>query len=400
MKKKLGYLILGGIIIFCVGLFLVKANYDRVKKEIILNNNTILLNLINNHPELELEIIDSIKNIKENNDFSILNKYNLDSLESLDYLNEIKDLRNTLYITYIGFYFIIFIIIFIFVYVSEKRRKKEILKIDKYLFTLLSNDINIDLKDFQTGDLTALQNDLMKVTSRLKNALESSTNDKKELSKTLADISHQLKTPLTSLLIINDNLSSFNIDDKTRNEFLKKQEKIILHMKGLIISLLKVSQIESGTIVLKKEPVNLANLFDYVILQLDLLLVAKNINLEKNINDKINVLGDFNWLAEAFLNILKNACEHSKDNGQIEIAVEENPMFVEVRIKDYGEGINKQDLKHIFERFYKSSADKESIGIGLNLSKTIFERSSGTIKCESELNKYTLFIIKFYKNII
>lgn len=400
MKQKLIFLGIFGIVSFCLGLFLVNANFARTKREIILNNNTIITNILTNHPELEFEIIDSLKNVEVNKNFSILNKYNLDSVQNLEYLNNIKSLKKTYYVSYIIFYFIVFVVIFVFVYLSEKKRKKEILKIDKYLFSLLSNDINVDLKDFQSGDLITLQNDLMKVTSRLKNALETSTKDRVELSKTLADISHQLKTPLTSLLIINDNLSSFDIDNKTRDEFLKKQEKIILHMKSLIISLLKVSQIESGMITLKKEKIDLINLFDYVIEQLDLLLVAKNIYLEKNIQINTFIIGDFNWLAEAFLNILKNACEHSKENGKIEINVVENPMFVEIKIKDYGEGISKNDLKHIFERFYKSSSDKESIGIGLNLSKTIFLRSNATINCESELNKYTTFIIKFYKNVI
>ena len=205
---------------------------------------------------------------------------------------------------------------------------------------------------------------------------------------------------MTSLLILNDNLSSFNIDEKTRQEFLKKQEQIILHMKSLIITLLKVSQIESGMTPLKKESIVLSELFSYVLEQVDLLLVAKNITVKMDIPSNIKIVGDFNWLGEAFLNILKNACEHSKENGSIEIFVHENPMYTEVSITDYGEGISKKDLKHIFERFYKSSSDKESIGIGLNLTKSILSRSNATITCKSEVNKYTTFLIHFYKGVV
>lgn len=374
--------------------------FDRAKREIISNNAMIVNQVLENHPELETEIIDALSNVSSTNDFSVLEKYGLTNLSSLDYLDSVAEMKKTFYIVYFVFFFFLMLVFFIYFWLNERRRKKEILQIDTYLFSLLSQNININLKDFQSGELATLQNDLMKVTSRLKNALESSTQDKKELSKTLEDISHQLKTPLTSLLILNDNLSSFSLDEKTRQEFLKKQEQIILHMKSLIITLLKVSQIESGMILLKKEPVSMKKLLENVLEQLDLQLVAKNIQLNIHCDESYNVLGDFTWLSEAILNIVKNACEHSYENGKIDVLVSENPLYLEVAITDYGEGISEKDLKHIFERFYKSSSDKESIGIGLNLTKTILERSNATISCKSEVGKYTTFLIHFYKSVV
>mgnify|MGYP001860916138 FL=1 len=358
------------------------------------------MSIIENHPELEGEIVDSLKEVSLNQDFSILEKYGLTSLSSLEYLDDIENLKNTFFGSFFLLFFLALSIIGIYLFCLERTRKKEIEKIDQYLFSLLSHDIEVDLKDFQSGDLASLQNDLMKVTSRLKNALEISKKDKVELSKTLADISHQLKTPLTSLLILNDNLSSFTIDEKTRQEFLKKQEQIILHMKSLIVTLLKVSQIESGMIELKKEILSINDLVSYALEQVDLLLVAKNITVKKEISKNLKIIGDFNWLGEALLNIIKNACEHSKENGIIEITARDNPMYTEILITDHGEGISKKDLKHIFERFYKSSSDKESIGIGLNLTKSILSRSNATISCKSEVGKYTTFIIHFYKGIV
>ena len=397
MKKKLTLFFLLAFLFLIIGLIGVSFLFNQVKREIVLNNSSVVMSLVQNHPELEHEIIDSLMNVSLNSNTSILEKYGLASLSSLEYLENVSSLRVLFYSFFFLFYAIIVVLIFIFLLRSEWKRKKEIAKIDAYLFSLLSNDIKVDLKDFQNGDLATLQNDLMKVTSRLKNALETSTKDKKELSKTLADISHQLKTPLTSLLILNDNLSSFDLDDATREDFLKKQEQILLHMKSLITTLLKVSQIESGMTPLKKEPVSLTELFETVLEQLDLLLTSKNISINLSVSKNLFVLGDFNWLGEAFLNILKNACEHSKIGGSIDILVKENPMYVEISIKDYGEGISKKDLKHIFERFYKSSSSSESIGIGLNLTKSILDRSNATIICQSEVGKYTLFAIHFYK---
>lgn len=384
---------------FLLGLFLTFSLFDRAKRELVLNNQTVVMNLLENHPELEGEIVDSLKNIQDVYDASVLGKYGLTSLTSLEYLPRIHDLKMTFLFVFFAYFGLFVLIVWIFFKRNERQRKKEIAKIDDYLFSLLSEQIKVDLKDFKTGDLATLQNDLMKVTSRLKNALESSTKDKMELSKTLADISHQLKTPLTSLLILNDNLS-YDIDEETKKKFLKKQEQIILHLKELIISLLKVSQIESGMIVLKKEKVSLQKILENVFDALDLLLVAKNIEIQFNSETKGMILGDATWLMEAFLNIVKNACEHSYENGKIVVSVSENPMYTEVVITDFGKGIAKQDLKHIFERFYKTSSDKESIGIGLNLTKSILTRSGATITCKSEVGKYTSFVIHFYKSIV
>ena len=400
MKKRLIQLFFLFFFFFLLGFLGMYSLFDRAKREIISNNAMIVNQVLENHPELETEIIDALSNVSSTNDFSVLEKYGLTNLSSLDYLDSVAEMKKTFYIVYFVFFFFLMLVFFIYFWLNERRRKKEILQIDTYLFSLLSQNININLKDFQSGELATLQNDLMKVTSRLKNALESSTQAKKELSKTLEDISHQLKTPLTSLLIINDNLSSFTLDEKTRQEFLKKQEQIILHMKSLIITLLKVSQIESGMILLKKEPVSMKKLLENVLEQLDLQLVAKNIQLNIHCDESYNVLGDFTWLSEAILNIVKNACEHSYENGKIDVLVSENPLYLEVAITDYGEGISEKDLKHIFERFYKSSSDKESIGIGLNLTKTILERSNATISCKSEVGKYTTFLIHFYKSVV
>ena len=389
MKKKIFCFILISVLFFFLGLWIVYSLFDRRKREIVLSNITIVMSIIENHPELEGEIVDSLKEVSLNQDFSILEKYGLTSLSSLEYLDDIENLKNTFFGSFFLLFFLALSIIGIYLFCLERTRKKEIEKIDQYLFSLLSHDIEVDLKDFQSGDLASLQNDLMKVTSRLKNALETSKKDKVELSKTLADISHQLKTPLTSLLIL-----------KTRQEFLKKQEQIILHMKSLIVTLLKVSQIESGMIELKKEILSINDLVSYALEQVDLLLVAKNITVKKEISKNLKIIGDFNWLGEALLNIIKNACEHSKENGIIEITARDNPMYTEILITDHGEGISKKDLKHIFERFYKSSSDKESIGIGLNLTKSILSRSNATISCKSEVGKYTTFIIHFYKGIV
>ncbi len=394
MKRNKAFMILLFIFILS-GLFITQTAYYLSKQKVIENNNHIVSSLLNSHPELESEIINILKNPSETS--QVLEKYGLENLESLEYLEDMKP-YHLKFITLFGVYIVSFTLLFaLYFYVLKKKRTSEIKKLDKYLFSLLSSEIKVDLKDFENGELKSLQNDLMKVTSRLKNALDASSQSKKELSKNLADISHQLKTPLTSLSIINEALSSPNITEETKQEFLKKQTEVIDHMQTLIISLLKVSQIESGSITLKKDKIKMKELIHNVLSSLDTLRMSKNVEVSVKQNDDIFIIGDAEWLKEALGNIIKNGIEHSKENGLIEIKWQDTPIYVELTIKDYGTGIEKKDLPHIFERFYKSSSSKDSIGIGLNLAKSILDKTFANIKVQSKVNKFTEFTIHFYK---
>ena len=399
MKKKtkifLGILIL----FFFSGLALQWYLYNQTKELIIENNALVAGTIIKNHPELETEIIELINQGKFKENREILEKYGLTNLETLEYLESIKKLKILILGTYIIFFLSLTILLIIYFAMIQKKRKKEIQKIDNYLFSLLQDKIQVNLKDFQSGELETLQNDLMKVTSKLKNALDTSTKDRKELSKNLADISHQLKTPLTSLFVINEALQYKEIDEKQKEEFLKKQEEILNHTETLITSLLKVSQIESGVIALKKETIFLPDLIKEIYNQLELIIVSKNIQWTCEIPN-IKIIGDQYWLREALSNIVKNACEHVKEKGSVTLRAKETPMFIELTITDNGCGIKESDLPHIFERFYKSSPNKNSIGIGLNLTKSILDKTNATIRVQSEENKYTTFTIHFYKSTV
>lgn len=388
------------ILFFLIGLTLQCYIYNQTKELIIENNSLIVGTIVSNHPELETEIFEIIKQENFTKNRKILEKYGLTNLETLEYLNSIKKLETIFLTIYITFFLSLAIILIIYFTILQKRRKKEIQKIDNYLFSLLQDNIQVNLKDFQSGELETLQNDLMKVTSKLKNALDTSTKDRQELSKNLADISHQLKTPLTSLFVINEALQYKEIDDNQKEEFLKKQEEILTHTETLITSLLKVSQIESGMIVLKQEPISLKTLIKEVYNQLELIIVSKNIDFTCEISKNITITGDKYWLREALANIVKNACEHVKEKGSVTLKAKDTPMFVELTITDNGCGIKESDLPHIFERFYKSSPNKNSIGIGLNLTKSILDKTNATIRVQSEVNKYTKFTIHFYKSVV
>lgn len=398
MKKEKLSLCFFWLIYFTISFIFISKSYICFKKQIILNNEMIVGTVLQNGEANLSDIVAALK--KENfTSSNILAQYGLENLESLDYLPSMKKIKQKYFLGG-GFITLISAFFFSFLYLKVVRKKqKQYQLLDEYFYNLLYNDQHIHFNKVVDDDFTTVQNDIIKVTRRLQNALANEEKTKNELSKTLADISHQLKTPLTSLAIINDALKYDNILEEQKNVFLKEQERTINHMQILITTLLKVSQIESGMIPLKKEPYDLRKVIDNSLLNLDYLITAKELKIEKDIPKSIITMDKY-WLGEALTNIIKNACEHSFNGGKISITVKKNPIYVSLEIKDYGEGIKKCDLPHLFERFYRCQNNKDSVGIGLNLTKSILDKMNATVKVKSEYGKYTIFEIHFFEGVI
>ena len=374
------------IITIIFSIFIANIINNNYKQEIINNNSYIVGSLIEKHPELEDDIIASII-LKENYELgnSILEKYQLNNVDYINYNNNYLILILAIAI-YLGLLFINFIFIY--------NMYQKIKKIDQYMNNILNDDYSLNIKEYCEGDISNLKNDVYKMTVKLKEQSELLTKDKKYLEETLEDISHQIKTPLTSMYMINDILTSEK-NEKIRKEFLIKNKNQIERIEWLVISLLKLSKLDSGTVKLKKEKIKVKDLINKAIEPIKVSLDLKSIDLDLNLSND-TVLVDINWTKEALLNIIKNACEHTKD--KITITSKNNPLYLEIRITDNGKGIAKKDLKYIFERFYKGSDNKDSIGIGLNMSKKIINLQQGIIEVETKENIGSTFIIKLYKN--
>lgn len=398
MKKEKLSLCFFWLIYFTISFIFISKSYICFKKQIILNNEMIVGTVLQNGEANVSDIVAALK--KENfTSSNILAQYGLENLESLDYLPSMKKIKQKYFLGG-GFITLISAFFFSFLYLKVVRKKqKQYQLLDEYFYNLLYNDQHIHFNKVVDDDFTTVQNDIIKVTRRLQNALANEEKTKNELSKTLADISHQLKTPLTSLAIMNDALKYDNILEEQKNVFLKEQERTINHMQILITTLLKVRQIESGMIPLKKELYDLRKVIDNSLLNLDYLITAKELKIEKDIPKSIITMDKY-WLGEALTNIIKNACEHSFNGGKISITVKKNPIYVSLEIKDYGEGIKKCDLPHLFERFYRCQNNKDSVGIGLNLTKSILDKMNATVKVKSEYGKYTIFEIHFFEGVI
>lgn len=284
-------------------------------------------------------------------------------------------------------------------YIVTKKRYKKIADLNNYLSLVCAGNYMIDINDNTEGELSILKNNLYKVIVLLRSKNELLEKDKIYLADSLADISHQLKTPLTSLMVMVDLLKDEKNIDKQK-EFISIIEIQISKIKWLVENLLKLSKLDAGTIKFKKEKIDVLSVITKSLSPFLVQMEMKNISLETTIND-FSFTGDLNWTSEAVENIIKNCIEHTDDNGKLNIETGVTNIYSYIKITDNGCGIKKKDLPHIFERFYQGeNSSKESVGIGLALAKTIVENQGGSIEVTSEENVGTEFIIKFNKMVV
>lgn len=280
----------------------------------------------------------------------------------------------------------------------DRQRYKEIESLSGYLRTISNGQYSLDVRDNQEGELSILKNEIYKVTLMLSKQSDYLNQDKKRLADALSDISHQLKTPLTSMLVMIDLLSQQNLTEEKRIEFTGNIEKQLERMDWLLSSLLKLSKIDAGTAIFKKETIVVEDLVLQSLEPLRIPIELKNQDLLITGENSVTFIGDQGWTSEALINILKNCVEHTPAEGRISIYYTENPLYTEILIEDTGKGISREDLPNIFKRFYRGkNASKNSIGIGLAMAHTVIESQQGSLDVKSELGKGTQFSIKFHK---
>lgn len=282
--------------------------------------------------------------------------------------------------------------------VFVRNRQAKIDELNSYLSLVCSGDYSLDIDDNEEGELSILKNNLYKVVVMLRTSNEALQNDKKYLSDSIADISHQLKTPMTSMMVMADLIKEESNEDR-RGEFVSIIENQLNRMKWLVLTLLKLSKLDAGVIDMSRSDVSVCELVNEAIKPFELAMELKNIEYKSSISDFVLNI-DRNWTIEAMQNIIKNCIEHT-ENGELSIATRDTNTYFEIEISDNGCGIAMDDLPHIFERFYHGkNSSSESVGIGLALSKEILTKQNATIDVTSTEGDGTSFSIKFYKSIV
>ena len=370
-------------------------NNQRITSNVIAG---IIGNIEKNYPNVSEEEIISILNL-ENEEIedgkNTLIKYGI-NIENQNAIGQITN--NKLLIINILSIIILVFAILVILYIYSRSESKKIKEIEKYIEAINNKNYTLKISENSEDEFSNLSNELYKTTVMLKEQASNSQKSQKTLQTNIEDISHQLKTPLTSISIMLDNIiDNPDMEIETRQKFLHEINRQIEWFNWLVIALLKLSKIDSGTAVFTKKEINVEKILNHVIQNLAIPLEIKQQKIIVNGNSS-KFIGDYNWQLEALTNIVKNCIEHTPNHKNIYIKFEENNFYTKITIRDEGVGIAKEDIKHIFERFYKGKNSSEnSIGIGLALSKSIIERDNGYIICSSKEGEGTTFEIKYMK---
>jgi signal transduction histidine kinase len=276
----------------------------------------------------------------------------------------------------------------------------EVTGLSAYLRDIDAGDYSLDVRDNGEGSFSLLKNDLYKVTVRLREQAELLQEDKTALSNLIADISHQIKTPLTSLGVLADLLAE-DPPEEDRRTFVERLRSQLGRIQWLTAALLKLARLDAGTAAFKSEPVNVRRLIERALEPLQIPLEIKNQHIIIHGSEGASFTGDLNWSAEALTNVVKNCVEHTPEGGKIEISYSTNALYAEIIVSDEGEGIASRDLPNIFNRFHRAeNAGENSTGIGLALAKAIFTAQGGDISVRSQPGVGTSFEIRIFRGVV
>ncbi len=393
-------LLLGTVLLIFMATFLITNNhlYNDYKKSV----NNVISGVINEvkekYPKVEEdELVDLFNNEDNYQDNQTLIKYGLNH-EEISIVKGLEESyqRNVWVMVFLLLSLLVTVIILIIWYVIKEERK--LLKLSNYVNDLVLKKDSLKLEENEEGMISKLQNDLYKLTIVLREAYDNESREKLEMKKSLEDISHQLKTPLTAMMITLDNLSNDELKPDLRKSFLEDVKRQVDKMNFLIKSLLKLSRFDAGVIKFKSENIRVKNLVNDVIKSVSVLAEINDVKIKANGDDNTSFTGDYNWQLEAVTNVVKNAVEHSTPGETVTIKFRENAVYTLISVVNHGNVINEQDMKNIFTRFYKGkNATYESIGIGLSLSKSIIEKGGGYVRVSSSKKDGTRFDIKYLK---
>lgn len=388
-------IILSFILVF--NIFYIKLNdKNRIRYNQTLNSIiyqvSIKYPLVNNKDIIE--ILDG-KVISKN----VLKEYGIDIDNDYLILNSKKDYIQGLIIN--NTIIIIFIILFILIsFINKKNQSKKIKEITNLIEQINRKNYYLNIDNNTEDELSILKNEIYKTTIMLKEEAYNSNKDKDNIKKSIEDISHQLKTPLTSISIMLDNIiDDPDMEANVRSDFINEINREINNINFLVKSLLKLSRFDINAVNYNNDFNNIKLIVNKVVNNVSTLSDLKNIKIDLNIKNDFNLYCDFNWQVEALTNIVKNSIEHSFKDKNIIINASDEKLYSKIEITNYGIGINDKDIKHIFDRFYKGeNSNEDSFGIGFSLAKTIIEKNNGKISVLSKKNDKTTFTIKYYKD--
>ena len=406
-----GVVLVVGVVVYMSWIGWYTHKYKNIENTYI---RCIIENVISQYPDFDMEEVAIILNksyselessTTSEEFYSILRKNGI--TDNTFYIKDMSDIRNVNIIVstlIIGVMSVLFIICF---YIYLRRRKNAIVQLQDYMDKISRGNYELEINDNSEDELSSLKNSLYKIMVYMKEQADSARIKKVMLAQSVSDISHQLKTPLTSTQILLDNLNDNpDMEYATRKKFIYEALNQVNGMSWMIVTMLKLSRIDAGVVEFNNETISINKIIEEAVGNLEVIAEIKNVNIEKYIDNhnenKLNksdiyINGDYNWNREALQNIIKNAIEHSNDKGTVKINITDNDVYTAVYITNRGEKLSDKQQKQIFERYYSEAKyEDNSMGIGLPLAKAVIEKQGGYISVESD-DEETVFIVKYIK---
>jgi signal transduction histidine kinase len=397
-------ILLGLMILFLSATAIIlKINHNSLKDDYINSLGAITARIVEKSPELEKEIVPLVtKEVSEEEAIrgkTILSEYGLTrdlENELFPYVNK-TIFKNSYYI--ISNFILLTISLFVFNYYQYGFVYARIKKISIAAKKVVEGDYDITINENKEGDFSKLAVSFNAMRDTIRKNISDLKSEKQFLVELLSDISHQLKTPLSSMIVYNDIMLNKELSKEQRHIFLVNNQNQLNRMKWLIQSLLKLAKLDARAIEFDIEKQSLNETIQEAIDTLESKALEAKVKISFKEEYEVSFEHDRLWLEEALINIIKNGIEHNFEGGEVRIEMFENPLYRRIIIADTGEGIREEDLPNIFKRFYKAKTSKksESIGIGLALGKSIVEAHNGMVEIESKLGKGSRFIITFLK---
>ncbi len=406
-----GVVLVVGVVVYMSWIGWYTHKYKNIENTYI---RCIMENVISQYPDFDMEEVAIILNksygelessTTSEEFYSILRKNGI--TDNTFYIKDMSDIRNVNIIVstlIIGVMSVLFIICF---YIYLRRRKNAIVQLQDYMDKISRGNYELEINDNSEDELSSLKNSLYKIMVYMKEQADSARIKKVMLAQSVSDISHQLKTPLTSTQILLDNLNDNpDMEYATRKKFIYEALNQVNGMSWMIVTMLKLSRIDAGVVEFNNETISINKIIEEAVSNLEVIAEIKNVNIEKYIDNynknKLNksdiyINGDYNWNREALQNIIKNAIEHSRHKGTVKINITDNDVYTAVYITNRGDKLSDQRQKQIFERYYSEAKyEDNSMGIGLPLAKAVIEKQGGYISVESD-DEETVFIVKYIK---
>lgn len=288
-------------------------------------------------------------------------------------------------VTAVLFVIVFMLLLIVINHLIKSSYQKRIHELTQYLEQINSGD-DVEILFKKEDSFSLLQDEIYKTVTEMKAAKDKAVNERKEYADSLANIAHQIKTPVTAISLT---------AQTENNKGLKKQTD---RLSRLVDSLLYISKIDAGVLNLKQDTVDVYTMLELSVETVEHIIHLKNITVKLPNHSEVHFIGDLDWSVEAFSNIIKNCAEHTLQNGTLELEYQANPLYTEITVKDDGHGFDKMDIKNIFKRFYQGKDSSNGIGIGLSIAKSIIEMQNGFITAENDKTGGARFNIRFYRH--